>query len=193
MMLTTKEMLVGAFGIGATFLLSKDNRIRNTVIATGVAAGGLFIARYMDGSAGPASSSPVVHVSPTNLYNQGQPTPTEIKQQQPNTSVGGVNNPSTIDLPNGQILLLPPPIPPGDVQTNNTVYASPTPSPPSQAINNYADSILQAINNPTPNPPITNFADATTNAISSGQPVSSGPTTAVAVDMIGNLFFGLMN
>ena len=139
-MLTTKEILVGAFGIGATFLLSKDNRIRNTVIATGVAAGGLFIARYMDGptgSAGLSPSIPIVHVNPNNLYNQGEPTPTKIKRQQPNTSVGGVNNPSTIDLPNGQTLLLPPPIPPGNVQTNNTVYAnSPTPSPPSQAINN---------------------------------------------------------
>ena len=88
---------------------------------------------------------------------------------------------------------MPPPIPPGDVQTNNTVYAnSPTPSPPSQAINNYADSILQAINNPTPNPPITNFADAITNAITSGQPAST-PTSAVAVDMIDNLFFGFIN
>ena len=57
----------------------------------------------MDGPAGLSdsdSSIPIVRVNPNNLHNQGEPTPIEIKQQQPNTSVGGVNNPSTIDLPN---------------------------------------------------------------------------------------------
>ncbi len=44
-MLSNKELLIAGAGIGASFLLSSENRMRNTLIAVAVAGGGIYLGR----------------------------------------------------------------------------------------------------------------------------------------------------
>lgn len=48
--ISEKQLLVGGVGVGATFLLSSENRIRNSVIAIGIWGLEMYVARWYDQS-----------------------------------------------------------------------------------------------------------------------------------------------
>ena len=153
MMLSNKETIIAGAGIGVTFLLSNENRFRNTLIATAIAGGGIYLGRTLVDDAQPS----------TPALSFDQPPPAILPPQR----VDPVMAPSN-----------PPVLPIGiDADPNPITISN---NPVSSAVSDLVSRVVEAL---TPAPSYQSTAttivpDTTPIPIASTMPVNSGPSIA---------------